>query len=103
MNNIYKEVAKDLGVNEDVVKDVFVTTWNFIKEKIGDLPLTEEISEDDFNKMKTAFVLPGLGMLGCNYKFYRKTRNKFLNEHKNDKDKRNKATEEYSDNDNGQV
>lgn len=100
-NNIYKEVSDNLGFEEDVVRDVFVTTWEFIKDKIAELPLKDtDYSEDEFNKLRTSFNLPGLGKLGCSYRSYKNQL--ILNKRKRDaKDKKRKANGKPSNNDNG--
>ena len=102
--NIYKEVSKELGVDEEVVKHVFNITWDFIKERISKLDLKRDLTEDEFNNMKAAFVLPNLGMLGCNYDFYKRAREKFLlEESRYDKIKKRKTIGESCNHDNGSI
>lgn len=74
-NKIFKEIANDLGLNESDVKDVFKYTWEFIRSKIEDLPLKSDLTEEEFNKLKTTFVLPEIGKLGCEYNTYKGIRN----------------------------
>lgn len=86
-NKIFKEIANDLGLNESDVKDVFKYTWEFIRNKIEDLPLKSDLTEEEFNKLKTTFVLPEIGKLGCEYNTYKGIRNGYKTKRKsNDKD-----------------
>ena len=84
--NIYKEIADDLGLTESDVKDVFKYTWEFIRNKIESLPLKEDLTEEEFNKLKTTFMLPEIGKLGCEYNTYKGIRKSYLNRKSNDKD-----------------
>lgn len=86
-NKIFKEVADSLGYDEEVVKDVFMKTFEFIKMKIEELPLKTEMTEDEFNKLKTSFNLPKLGKFGCDYKTYNKLIKRHKNREKNYEDK----------------
>jgi hypothetical protein len=77
-NKIYKEIASDLGLNESDIKDVFKYTWEFIRKKIEELPLKEDLTEEEFNNLKTTFMLPEIGKLGCDYNTYRSIRKSYL-------------------------
>lgn len=81
-NNIYREIAEDLGLNESDVKDVFRLTCEFIRNKIESLPLMEDLTEEEFNKLKTTFVLPEIGKLGCDYNTYKSIRKYYLQKRK---------------------
>ena len=85
-NKIFKGIADDLGLNESDVKDVFKYTWEFIRNKIESLPLKEDLTEEEFNKLKTTFVLPEIGKLGCEYATYNSIKKKYKNRKSNDKD-----------------
>jgi len=86
-NKTYKEIANDLGLSESDVKDVFKYTWEFIRNKIESLPLKGDLTEEEFNKLKTTFMLPEIGKLGCDYNTYKSIRKWYLIKGKsNDKD-----------------
>lgn len=76
MNNLeraYKEVAEELGIDRDIVKSLYSSYWEEIKKYIGSLPFKENMTEEEFNKMKTCINIPSLGKLYCTYKTYLKT------------------------------
>ena len=77
-NRIFKELSQDLGLNESDIRDVYKFTFEFIKNTIESLPLMSELTEDEFKKMKTTFILPELGKLGCDYKTYKNIRSWYL-------------------------
>ena len=64
-------VAKELELPVDLVKNTYRAYWQFIKDTIQELPLKEDISEEDFSKLKTNFNIPSLGKLTC-------TRDRFI-------------------------
>ena len=50
-----------------MVKEAYESFWVFIKENIKALPLKEDISEEEFNKLRTNFNMPSIGKLSCTY------------------------------------
>lgn len=64
---ILKKVSEELNIPLEVVKVAYESYWLFIRKSIIDLPLKEDLSEEDFNKLKTNFNIPSLGKLSCTY------------------------------------
>ena len=61
------KVANELNLPEEVVDRTYKAYWLFIKNSIESLPLKEDISEEDFSKLRTNFNIPSLGKLTCTY------------------------------------
>lgn len=77
-NEVYQNISEKLNIPVEVVKLAYNSYWEFIRLKIVDLPLKEdEISEEDFNKLRTNFNIPSLGKLNCTYDKLLKTKRKF--------------------------
>ena len=92
-----KEVSERLGLPFDTCKAAYAAQWNFIIEHIAALPLKEELTEEEFDKLKTNFNIPSLGKLFCTKQLYMniKRRNeiiKYFKEQKDDKGKGNQAS-----------
>ena len=64
---ILKEVSIELNIPEEVVKEAYESYWLFIRQSIIALPLKQDLSLDDFNKLKSNFNIPSLGKLSCTY------------------------------------
>lgn len=64
---ILKEVSIELNIPEEVVKEAYESYWLFIRQSIVALPLKQDLSLDDFNKLKSNFNIPSLGKLSCTY------------------------------------
>jgi len=72
--DIEKEVSQKLNIPEDVVDAAYKSFYEFVKEKITELPLKEELSEEEFSKLRTNFNIPSLGKLHCTYERYSKVK-----------------------------
>ena len=64
---ILKEVSIELNIPVEVVKEAYESYWLFIRQSIVALPLKQDLSLDDFNKLKSNFNIPSLGKLSCTY------------------------------------
>ena len=52
---------------EDEAYNLF---WKFVKEKIEEVPLDNNLSEEEFRKYKTSVILPEIGRMACTYEKY---------------------------------
>ena len=75
--SIYEEVSKMLDIPAKTVEKVYKYYWLFIKDKIENLPLKEDLTEDEFNMLKTNFNIPSVGNLYCTWDKYKKIKNNF--------------------------
>ena len=99
MIKIYKKVAKDRNLSYKVVEDLYTLYWSFIREHIIKLPLKENLTEEDFDKLKNNFTLPLLGKLSCTYKQWLSSRKRLMiHKQKYNEYKKNKAIKLPSDN-----
>lgn len=64
---IISKVSEELGIEETIVKSTYDEFWHFIRESIKELPLKDDISEEQFNTLNTNFNIPSLGKLNCTY------------------------------------
>ena len=71
LSNIFKKVAKELGIPEDEVSNAYSFYFKFIRDKIKELPLDKDLTGEEFRSLKTDFNISGLGKFRCTYKRYR--------------------------------
>lgn len=68
---IYKEilqkVSEETKIPYEVVSKAYSSYWEFIRKKIVELPLKEDLNEEEFSKLRTNFNIPSLGKLNCTY------------------------------------
>ena len=65
--DIIGKVSQEMGLLPEVVDTAYKSYWKFIKQTIQSLPLKDDISEEEFAKLKTNFNIPSLGKLTCTY------------------------------------
>lgn len=67
---IIQRVSKELGIDYDVVLFAYRSYWNMIRDNIINISFNNDISKEDFGKIKNSFNIPALGKLGCTYDNY---------------------------------
>lgn len=91
---IYKRVSEETGIQEDVIKAAYNSFWKFIRKTISALPLKEDLSEEEFKRLRTNFNIPSLGKLCCTYDRFlgMKKRHEYLKKlMQDDKDKKDNS------------
>lgn len=63
----FEEIAKKHGMQLSEISNIFESQFSFMRETIKALEL-EDLSEEEFNKLKTNFNIPNIGKLYTNYK-----------------------------------
>jgi len=74
MEEVIQKLAESLNLSEKAIRDAYKAYWKFIREKISSLNLKKNISEDEYEKLKTSFNLPSLGKLSCPYDRWKRIR-----------------------------
>lgn len=62
-NEIISEVAEKLSIPKETVNKVYRTYWKVIREHITSLPLKEDLSDEEFNKLQPNVNIPSIGKL----------------------------------------
>lgn len=76
-DQIINKVAQELKLPQSIVRSTYKAYWRFIRETIQELPLKEDIDEEQFSKLKTNFNIPSLGKLSCTIDRYKNVKKKF--------------------------
>lgn len=74
---IIESVANELQLPVDLVRKTYKAYWQFVRDTIQQLPLKEDISEEEFKKIKTNFNIPSLGKLYCTRDRYLRVKKRF--------------------------
>lgn len=59
--DIIRKASLELNIPYDKVWNVYEAYWKFIRFHISSLPLKEDITEEEFSKLKTNINVPSLG------------------------------------------
>lgn len=70
-------ISKELNLPIEVVDKVYKSYWQYIKNTIQDLPLKENLTEEQFSELRTNFNIPSLGKLTCTYDRMQKVKKRF--------------------------
>lgn len=76
-NEVLESLSKELNLPSKVVDKAYKAFWRSIRENIKELPLKENITEEDFNKLKTNFNIPSLGKLTCTFDRVQRVKERF--------------------------
>lgn len=90
---IISEVAKSLGLQEKLVDRTYRAYWRAIREHIVELPLKEDLSEEEFRLLQPNVNIPSIGKLYVTYDRYRRMK-KYNNILTNLKQKKDAAYKE---------
>lgn len=74
---IINKVSGDMGISPDIVDKAYKAFWKYIRDTLQDIPLKDDMSEEEFNMLKPNFNIPSLGKLTCTYKKYKGIKEKF--------------------------
>ena len=82
MERIIKQLSEELNLPEDVITKAYKSYWKFIRSTAESLPLKDDLSKEEFDKLRVNFNIPSLGKLFCTYDRYvgMKKRNQLLKE-----------------------
>lgn len=92
MDKVYEKAALILGIDKSDVRDIYEHYWRFIRETIENLPLKDNLSEEDFKKLRTNFNIPSLGKLSCTYSRYLRVKKREEEKRKRYENKESKTT-----------
>ena len=76
-SDIINKVSKELDLPEELIEKVYKAYWNFIRVTIEELPLKTELTQLEYENLRTNINIPSLGKLNCTYNRYMGIRNKF--------------------------
>lgn len=77
--------SHELGLPSEIVGKVYRAYWLALKQVVQALPLKEDLTDEDFSKLRTSFNIPSLGKLYSSYDRVQgvKRRFKYLQQIKN--------------------
>lgn len=77
--------SHELGLSSEIVGKVYRAYWLALKQVVQALPLKEDLTDEDFSKLRTSFNIPSLGKLYSSYDRVQgvKRRFKYLQQIKN--------------------
>ena len=71
------KVAKELNLSEEFVDKVYKSYWITIREYMSSLPLKENLTEEEFNKLRPNINIPYIGKFYVTYDRYKNKKKQF--------------------------
>jgi hypothetical protein len=95
-DEIIQKVSEDTGLSKSLVEKTYRAYWKAVKEYIASLPLKEDLSDEEFLKLRPNVNIPSLGKLHVTLSRYQSLRRvgKKIKEIQNLKEKENVAHQE---------
>ena len=75
---IVAKVSEDTGLSRKLVDRTYKSYWRAVREHIKSLPLKEDLSEEEFNKLRPCVNIPSIGKLYVTYDRYKKIRQRYI-------------------------
>ena len=86
---IISKVAEDTGLSKILVDRTYRAYWRAIREHITSLPLKDDLTDEEFNKLRPNINIPSIGKLYVTLDRYRRMKKMFMI--KNNRYKANKG------------
>lgn len=74
---IISKVAEDTGLTSTFVDKVYRSYWRSVREYIKSLPLKEDLTEEEFSRLKPNVNIPSIGKLYVTFDRYKAVKNIF--------------------------
>lgn len=88
-------VANKLELPREVVKEAYESYWEYIRCTISELPLKDDLSEEEFNKLRVNFNIPSLGKLAVTWDRYKAIKSRYKHAKKLRDDSNNKESQAH--------
>lgn len=67
LQDIILRASEQLDIPDDVVEIAYREYWNWVKDTLENVPVNEDMSEEEFTKMQTSINIPSLGKFYAAY------------------------------------
>lgn len=71
-DDIVTKIALELNLSEDLVERTYKAYWKVLKEHITSLPLKQDLSEEEFLKLRPNVNIPSIGKMTVTLDRYKK-------------------------------
>lgn len=77
LKEIVNEVSKNTGLSRDIVDKTYKAYWKAIREHIASLPLKDDLTDEEFLKLKPNINIPSIGKLYVTLDKYKRMKKMF--------------------------
>lgn len=77
-DEVIVKASEQLGLSKSWVDKVYKAYWGAIKDMLQELPLKDNLTEEEFYKLKTSVNIPRIGKLAVTWKLYKEYKDRYL-------------------------
>lgn len=66
-----------VNLSKEDIERIYKYYWLYIRTYIENLPLKNNLSKEEFSKLRTNFNIPSIGKLTCSFDKYKLLHNKY--------------------------
>jgi len=74
ISDAIKTAAEELGIPYEVAHKAYYMAWEFIQNKMRELPLKEDLTDEEFNALRPNFNIPELGKFAVSLDKYKRVK-----------------------------
>jgi hypothetical protein len=72
-----RQVAESLGLTKKLVHDVYAAYWKTVREHIVNLPLKEDLTDEEFLQLQPNVNIPSIGKFYVTLDRYKRLKNSY--------------------------
>lgn len=72
VRRLIHKIGLEFNLQDDVIRKIVNSPYKFTRETISNLDVKENMTEEEFDKLKTNFIYMHIGKLYTNYSVYKK-------------------------------
>lgn len=76
-SEILSKVAESTGLSSSLIDATYKAYWYIIREHISSLPLKDDLTESQFNKLQPNINIPSIGKLYVTYDRYKRMKKSY--------------------------
>lgn len=69
--------ADELGLDKGFVKDIYMAYWKAIRNHISQIPMKDDLSQEELESYRPTVTMPSLGKLACPWERYSSVKKKY--------------------------
>lgn len=67
LKDLIHSIGLKYNLQDEVIKKIIYSPYKFTRKTISELQIYDEITEEEFNKLKTNFIYPYIGKIYTQY------------------------------------
>jgi hypothetical protein len=79
IKKLIHSLGLEFGLQDDIIQKIVQSPFKFTRETISNLDVKDNMTEEEFNELKTNFIYMHIGKLYTNFNVYNKIKKQKIN------------------------